>query len=87
MTTLALSDGWWDIAACRKSDPELFFPISAAAAASAEVARAKRICASCPVQSRCLSYALHHRQEQGIWGGLTDDERRQLIRRKAVVTT
>jgi WhiB family redox-sensing transcriptional regulator len=75
MTALA-SDEWWDLAACRNAEPELFFPISATQASQATVERAKRVCGSCPVRSQCLRYALRHRQEQGIWGGLTEDERR-----------
>jgi WhiB family redox-sensing transcriptional regulator len=76
-----LVNDWWRAAACRDAEPELFFPISATRASKATVRRAKRICAACPVSSDCLSYALAHRQEQGIWGGLTDEER-QLRRRK-----
>jgi WhiB family redox-sensing transcriptional regulator len=82
MTALA-SDEWWNLAACRNAEPELFFPISATSASSATVERAKRVCESCPVQSQCLRFALRHRQEQGIWGGLTEDERRSLNRRMA----
>jgi WhiB family transcriptional regulator, redox-sensing transcriptional regulator len=80
MTTILTRD-WWRAAACRDAEPELFFPISAKPASSAQVKRAKLICASCPVCSNCLSYALDHRQEQGIWGGLTEEERRRLPRR------
>lgn len=75
-----LLEEWWRTAACRNADPELFFPISATAVSSSDIRRAKQICASCPVSSPCLRYALAHRQEQGIWGGLTDEERRSLGR-------
>lgn len=75
-----LLEDWWQAAACRNADPELFFPISATAASRGDIGRAKQICASCPVNSPCLRYALAHRQEQGIWGGLTDEERRSLDR-------
>ncbi|HWF80911.1 MAG TPA: WhiB family transcriptional regulator [Streptosporangiaceae bacterium] len=78
---MMLIDEWWSVAACRDAEPELFFPISATAASSRLVKRAKLICASCPVRSKCLSYALDHRQEQGIWGGLTEEERRRIPRR------
>ncbi|HEY3906453.1 MAG TPA: WhiB family transcriptional regulator [Streptosporangiaceae bacterium] len=81
--TVLLSDEWWDLAACRDAEPEVFFPISATAASRDTVQRAKAVCSSCPVQSQCLRYALRHRQEQGIWGGLTEDERRLLSRRLA----
>jgi len=75
-----LIDEWWRAAACRDAEPELFFPISAAAASNPRVRRAKHICAPCPVRSQCLNYALDHRQEQGIWGGLTEEERRRIPR-------
>jgi WhiB family redox-sensing transcriptional regulator len=81
--TVHLSDEWWGLAACRNAEAELFFPISATAASSSTVQRAKQVCASCPVQPQCLSYALRHRQEQGIWGGLTEDERRRMNRRES----
>jgi WhiB family redox-sensing transcriptional regulator len=79
--TTTLTYQWWHAAACRDAEPELFFPISATAASSAQVKRAKLICASCPVRSACLTYALDHRQEQGIWGGLTEEERHRNPRR------
>lgn len=79
---MILADDWWSLAACSDAEPELFFPISATPASGRQVKRAKRICASCPVRSRCLSYALDHRQEQGIWGGLTEEERRRIPRRR-----
>lgn len=79
---MMLIDEWWSVAACKDAEPELFFPISATAASSQVVKRAKLICASCPVRAACLSYALDHRQEQGIWGGLTEEERRRIPRRR-----
>lgn len=79
--TAMLLENWWHEAACQSADPELFFPISATEASGGTIQRAKQVCASCPVSSPCLSYALTHRQEQGIWGGLTDEER-QSLRRK-----
>lgn len=82
---MVLAD-WWGAAACRNADPELFFPISATAASGSDIRRAKEVCASCPVTSRCLSYALAHRQEQGIWGGLTEEERQNFRRRMSRAT-
>src|ERR1700683_4488529 len=81
MTALTLTSDWWRAAACRDAEPELFFPISERPAAGSAVRRAKLICTRCPVQSECLNYALRQRQEQGIWGGLTEEERRLLRRR------
>ena len=46
------------------------------------VERAKAVCATCPVQTRCLQHALEHREHHGIWGGTTEAERRRIIRRR-----
>jgi predicted RecB family nuclease len=58
---------------CMEIDPELFFPET-----WAEARDAKKICSTCPVQKDCLSYALETNQSDGIWGGLTLEERRRL---------
>jgi WhiB family redox-sensing transcriptional regulator len=71
-------DDWRYRAACRGEDPELFFPIGAAGPALVQIARAKQVCARCPVRAACLRYALVTGEDYGIWGGLTEDERRQL---------
>ena len=75
--------GWRTRSACLNADPDLFFPISATAAAAPQVAWAKAICAGCPVRSACLGFAMAHRDLQGIWGGTTDEERRKTRRSKA----
>jgi WhiB family redox-sensing transcriptional regulator len=67
---------WTDRAACRDEDPELFFPISATGPGRAQAAEATAVCARCPVRGECLEYALTTGQEAGIWGGLTEEERR-----------
>jgi WhiB family transcriptional regulator, redox-sensing transcriptional regulator len=69
---------WRDDAACRDADPELFFP--GIRSPWTQVKTAKLICRSCPVTTTCLSWALASGQEYGIWGGLTEDERRRLHR-------
>jgi WhiB family transcriptional regulator, redox-sensing transcriptional regulator len=71
---------WREWAACRDVDTELFFPIGSAGIAMAEIQRAKAICARCPVQPPCLTYALATSQEFGIWGGYDEGERRLLHR-------
>jgi WhiB family redox-sensing transcriptional regulator len=63
------------LGACRSEDPELFFPATSAAPALRQVRSAKAICARCPVQANCLSYALITGQDEGIWGGTTWEER------------
>jgi WhiB family transcriptional regulator, redox-sensing transcriptional regulator len=70
------AERWRVLAACRTAEPELFFPISAQGPSVTDAARAKRICASCPVRSQCLDYARATHQTYGIWGGLTEQERR-----------
>ena len=71
---------WRDQAACRDADPELFFPDGDTRSTRAQVKTAKLICRGCPVSATCLSWALASGQEAGIWGGLTEDERRRLLR-------
>jgi WhiB family transcriptional regulator, redox-sensing transcriptional regulator len=71
---------WRDEAACRDTDPDLFFPVGPTGPALRQVDEAKRICRSCPVQARCLTWALDHRVTDGVWGGTTEDERRAIRR-------
>ena len=78
---------WRDEAACRDADPELFFPDTGIGSARARVKMAKLICRGCPVSATCLSWALADGQEAGIWGGLTEDERRRLYRRGRLQTS
>jgi len=75
-----LDADWRDDAACRDSDPELFFPDGDVRSARAQVKTAKLICRGCPVAVACLSWALASGQEAGIWGGLTEEERHRLHR-------
>jgi WhiB family redox-sensing transcriptional regulator len=64
------SPGWMPRGACRGEDPELFFPVTAAGPALAQVFAAKAVCFQCAVRAACLSYALATGQA-GIWGGTT----------------
>ena len=70
---------WWAAAACRLSDPELFFPVSSAGPAGKQAERAKEVCGRCLVRRQCLEFALSSRQAHGIWGGLTEQERSRLL--------
>jgi WhiB family transcriptional regulator, redox-sensing transcriptional regulator len=83
MTTTAADHlaEWWSRAACQSADPDLFFPISQSGPAAAQIRRAKAICAGCAVQAECLSYALAAGPVQGVWGGMSEEERRLLRRR------
>ena len=73
-----VEDHWTEYAACRGTDPELFYPVSSAGPALEQAARAKAICARCTVRSDCLSWALRAGEPDGVWGGTTPDERRYL---------
>ena len=69
---------WRHEAACRDEDPELFFPIGNTGPALAQIEEAKKVCNRCPVKE-----ALESGQDAGVWGGLSEDERRALKRRAA----
>ena len=74
---------WRDKAACLTVDPELFFPVGNTGPAVDQIDRAKSVCSHCPVTEYCLQYALDTNQDSGVWGGLSEDERRALKRRAA----
>lgn len=75
--------GWRDRGACLHEPPELFFPIGTVGPAALQLAEAKRVCAGCTVRDDCLQWAMSLNVEQGVWGGLSEDERRSLRRRTA----
>ena len=80
MITLTVTD-WRDTAACRDSEPNLFFPIGSTGPAVDQIEAAKAICVECIVREDCLAYALETNQEAGVWGGYAEDERRRLRKR------
>jgi WhiB family redox-sensing transcriptional regulator len=67
---------WQEEALCAQTDPEAFFPEK-----GGSTREAKRVCGRCAVQSECLEYALARDERFGIWGGLSERERRRLKRR------
>lgn len=71
-------NGWMDRARCRDQDPEAFFVRGAALSR-----QAVRICQRCVVRDLCLQYAMEHEIDLGIWGGLTERQRRRLLRMQA----
>jgi WhiB family redox-sensing transcriptional regulator len=73
---------WLHRAACRSKDPRLFFPIGTAAPSLRQIEDAKTVCRRCEVSDACLDWALRTGQDAGVWGGLTEDERRTLRRRR-----
>ncbi|WP_327350465.1 WhiB family transcriptional regulator [Streptomyces sp. NBC_01304] len=74
-------EAWEERAACRTADPDELF------VAGAAQSDAKRICGACEVKTECLAYALDERIEFGVWGGMTERERRALLRRRPTVTS
>ena len=74
---------WRHNAVCRDEDPEMFFPVGNSGPALAQIADAKLICNRCAVTTDCLSGALNTGQDSGVWGGMSEDERRALKRRNA----
>ncbi|MFB7511115.1 WhiB family transcriptional regulator [Streptomyces broussonetiae] len=74
-------ENWGERGVCRTADPDELFVDGAAQN------RAKALCTGCPVRTECLAHALDHRIEHGIWGGMTERERRALLRRRPTVTS
>ena len=67
---------WQSDSLCAQTDPEAFFPEKGGSTRDA-----KKICASCEVKAQCLEYALENDERFGIWGGLSERERRKLRKR------
>jgi len=74
---------WRHRSACRHEDPELFFPIGNTGPALVQIEEAKKVCNRCEVKNECLAWALESGQDAGVWGGLSEDERRAMKRRAA----
>ena len=74
---------WRNRAACLEEDPELFFPIGNTGPALLQIEEAKAVCRRCEVTETCLKWAIESGQDAGVWGGLSEDERRALKRRNA----
>lgn len=74
---------WRHAAACRGEDPELFFPTGSTGGALHVIDEAKAVCRRCPSIESCLQWAIETGEESGIFGGLTEQERRTLKRRAA----
>jgi len=76
---------WRDQAACRDVDPDLFFPVSTSGASVRQIEEAKQVCRTCPVCGPCLQWALERGENAGVWGGTTEDERRNVRLLRAAV--
>lgn len=72
-------DTWQLLANCLGQDPDLFFPER-----GASTKEAKAVCQGCEVRGDCLEYALANEEKFGIWGGLSDRERRRILRQRAL---
>jgi len=71
-------EDWRQRAACRDTDPDLFFPVGSTGPAVEQIHSAKGVCETCESRASCLEFALATNQESGIWGGTTEEERRKL---------
>lgn len=74
-----LAGNWWDEANCLGVDPDLFFPER-----GASTREAKAVCRGCVVSDECLEYALQNSEKFGIWGGMSERERRRVRRQRAL---
>jgi WhiB family redox-sensing transcriptional regulator len=68
---------WRHRASCRGLDADIFYPVS-----DDDASEAQAICDTCPVRQPCLEHALASREREGIWGGLTERERRRILRQR-----
>jgi WhiB family redox-sensing transcriptional regulator len=78
----AAAPDWVAYGLCARVDPEVFFPPKGASAEPA-----KGVCRSCAVRPQCLDYALANRERHGVWGGLSEPERRALLRNQTQSST
>ena len=70
---------WWDLANCLGVEPSLFYPER-----GASTREAKEVCRGCTVRDNCLEYAIDNGEKFGIWGGLSERERRRVRRQRTV---
>lgn len=78
---MSWNDDWASAAACRQGKPDELF------VKGAEQHKAKTVCVACPVRAECLAEALDNGIEWGVWGGLTERERRAILRKRPQVTS
>ncbi len=76
-----IDNDWMAQGECRNHPPEVFFPSDGVG-----VEVAKRICANCAEQHRCLEYALEHRIDHGVWGGTSERQRRRILKARRLTT-
>jgi WhiB family transcriptional regulator, redox-sensing transcriptional regulator len=78
---MSWNETWANVALCQKATPDELF------VRGAEQHKAKAVCGACPVRAECLAEALDNQIEWGVWGGLTERERRALLRKRPNVTS
>ncbi len=78
---MSWNDDWASQAQCKQAGPDELFVRGAAQN------RAKQLCAGCPVKMECLAEALDHQIEWGVWGGMTERERRAILRKRPNVSS
>lgn len=86
MSAQRIEESWQIKAACRGPQAAVFFPPSQFERKEDKLERerrAKDICVTCPVKKECLDYAVSIREQHGIWGGLNEVERKQLVAQRA----
>lgn len=76
------SNEWRSEAACRDTDPDLFFPVGTTGPAIEQIENAKAVCRICVAQVECLEYAIATNQDSGIWGGTSEEERRAIRKQR-----
>lgn len=69
---------WRDDAACRNADPDLLFPVGTTGDAIEDTEAAIALCRRCPVREQCLEYAMVTNQRDGIWGAMSEEDRRRM---------
>jgi WhiB family redox-sensing transcriptional regulator len=74
---------WLNQSRCLNEDPELFFPVGNTGPAVDQIEQAKAVCRQCTVTAECLESAIKENQDTGVWGGLSEDERKSLKRKYA----
>ncbi len=77
-----MTTDWRDRALCKDEDPETWFPVGTTGAALAQLEEAKAVCRRCAVTCDCLEWATESNSDVGVWGGLSEDERRALKRQQ-----
>jgi WhiB family redox-sensing transcriptional regulator len=86
VATRTWAEAWQERAACKGPQAVVFFPPTHSERKeekSVRESRAKAICKTCVVRAECLEYAMAIREPHGIWGGLNEMERKQLLERRA----